>query len=137
MVAAVGQAADMSFLPADSALERTRWETLVVDSNTLATSIPGVFGGGDFVTGPGMVIEAIAAGRRGAMAIEKYFRKDDTPVRMYDLRSEIFREAVPEEEISSEKKAEEEKPETEAQPEEKEEPVAVQESAAGKFKYKH
>ncbi|NQT71591.1 MAG: FAD-dependent oxidoreductase [Chloroflexi bacterium] len=106
VVAAVGQAADMSFLPADSALERTRWETLSVDSNTLATNIPGVFGGGDFVTGPGMVIEAIAAGRRGAMAIEKYFTKDDTPVRMYDLRSEIFREAVPEEEAVEEWKAE-------------------------------
>lgn len=106
VVAAVGQAADMSFLPADSALERTRWETLVVDSNTLATNIPGVFGGGDFVTGPGMVIEAIAAGRRGAMAIDKYFRKDDTPVRMYDLKSEIFREAVPQEEESEEWKAE-------------------------------
>ena len=106
VIAAVGQAADMSFLPADSALERTRWETLVVDSNTLATNIPGVFGGGDFVTGPGMVIEAIAAGRRGAMAIDKYFTKDTSPVRMYDLKGEVFREPVPEEEASEEWKAE-------------------------------
>ena len=72
ILAAVGQAPDLSFLPPDSALERTRWETLVVDSNTLATNIPGIFAGGDFVTGPGMVIEAIAAGRRGAIAIDKY-----------------------------------------------------------------
>ncbi len=106
VVAAVGQATDMSFLPADSALERTRWETLSVDSNTLATNIPGVFGGGDFVTGPGMVINAIAAGRRGAMAIDKYFRKDDSPVRMYDLKSEVFREPVPEQEAEEEWQAE-------------------------------
>ncbi|MCP4603883.1 MAG: FAD-dependent oxidoreductase, partial [Proteobacteria bacterium] len=83
VIAAVGQAADMSFLPADSALERTRWETLVVDSNTLATNIPGVFGGGDFVTRPGMGIEAIASGRIGALAIDKYFTTDTSPVRMY------------------------------------------------------
>ncbi|MFO8102023.1 MAG: FAD-dependent oxidoreductase [Dehalococcoidia bacterium] len=106
VVAAVGQAPDMSFLPADSELERTRWETLSVDANTLATNIPGVFGGGDFVTGPGMVIEAIAAGRRGALAIDKYFRKDDTPVRMYDLKTEVFREPVPEEEEEEEWKPE-------------------------------
>ena len=48
VIAAVGQAPDLSFLPPDSALERTRWETLVVDSNTLATNVPGVFAGGDF-----------------------------------------------------------------------------------------
>jgi len=102
VIAAVGQAPDMSFLPADSALERTRWETLVVDSNTLATNIPGVFGGGDFVTGPGMVVEAIAAGRRGALAIDKYFREDTSPVHLYDLKSEMVREA------SAQEKSEEE-----------------------------
>lgn len=86
VVAAVGQAPDLSFLPADSALERTRWETLVVDSNTLVTNVPGIFAGGDFVTGPGMVIDAIAAGRRAALAIDKYFKGDTSRVAMYDLR---------------------------------------------------
>ncbi len=69
--ASVGQAPDLSFLPPDSALERSRLETLVVDENRLSTNVPGVFAGGDFVSGPGMVIEAIAAGRRGALAIDK------------------------------------------------------------------
>jgi NADH-quinone oxidoreductase subunit F len=87
VIAAVGQAPDLSFLPPDSALERTRWETLVVNSNTLATNIPGIFAGGDFVTGPGMVIEAIAAGRRGAIAIDKYLKGDTSPVQMYDLKT--------------------------------------------------
>jgi NADH-quinone oxidoreductase subunit F len=86
ILAAVGQAPDLSFLPPDSALERTRWETLLVDSNTLATNIPGIFAGGDFVTGPGMVIEAIAAGRRGAVAIDKYLKGDTSRVEIYDLK---------------------------------------------------
>ena len=86
VIAAVGQAPDLSFLPPDSALERTRWETLVVDSNRLSTNIPGVFAGGDFVTGPGMIIEAIAAGRRSAIAIGKYLRNDVSRVEMYDLK---------------------------------------------------
>jgi NADH-quinone oxidoreductase subunit F len=94
VIAAVGQAPDLSFLPPDSALERTRWETLAVDSNTLATNVPGVFAGGDFVTGPGMVIEAIAAGRRGALAIDKYLKADTSRVEMYDLRTEVIVEAA-------------------------------------------
>ncbi|MFC1900799.1 FAD-dependent oxidoreductase [Chloroflexota bacterium] len=99
VIAAVGQAPDLSFLPADSALERTRWETLVVDNNTLATNVEGVFAGGDFVTGPDMVIEAIAAGRRGAMAIEKYITGDATPVHMYDTRADEIELAAPPEEV--------------------------------------
>jgi len=86
VIAAVGQAPDLSFLPPDSALERTRWETLVVDGNKLATSVPGVFAGGDFVTGPGMVIDAIAAGRRAAIAMDKYLRNDTSRVEIYDLK---------------------------------------------------
>ena len=55
----------------------------------------GVFAGGDFVTGPDMVIEAIAAGRRGAMAIEKYLTGDVTPVRMYDTRADEVEQPPP------------------------------------------
>jgi NADH-quinone oxidoreductase subunit F len=88
VIAAVGQAPDLSFLPPDSELERTRWERLVVDNNKLATSVPGVFAGGDFVSGPGMVVEAIAAGRRGAIAIDKYLKGDTSRVEIYDLKSE-------------------------------------------------
>jgi len=98
VIAAVGQAPDLSFLPADSALERTRWEMLAVNSNTLSTNIPGIFGGGDFITGPGMVIDAIAAGRRGAIAIDKYLIGDTSRVEMYDLRAQSTGEAVSEEE---------------------------------------
>jgi NADH-quinone oxidoreductase subunit F len=89
VIAAVGQAPDLSFLPEDSALERTRWETLVVDNNTLSTNIEGIFAGGDFVSGPGMVIEAIAAGRRASIAIDKYLKNDSTRVEMYDLKQRV------------------------------------------------
>jgi NADH-quinone oxidoreductase subunit F len=89
VIAAVGQAPDLSFLPPGSALERTRWERLAVDENRLATNVPGVFAGGDFVSGPGMVIEAIATGRRGAISIDKYLRGDVSRVEMYDLKPSV------------------------------------------------
>jgi NADPH-dependent glutamate synthase beta subunit-like oxidoreductase len=94
VIAAVGQAPDLSFLPPDSALERTRWERLAVNENTLATNVPGVFAGGDFASGPGMVIEAIAAGRRAAIAIDKYLRRDTSRVEMYDLKPSVIEEEV-------------------------------------------
>jgi NADH-quinone oxidoreductase subunit F len=92
VIAAVGQAADLSFLSPDSALERSRWERLVVDSNRLSTNVPGIFAGGDFVFGPGMIIDAIATGRRGALAIDKYLRGDKSRVQMYDIKQPIRRE---------------------------------------------
>ncbi len=98
VIAAVGQAPDLSFLPPDSALERTRWERLVVDENRLATNLPGVFAGGDFVSGPGMVIDAIAAGRRAAIAIEKYLRGDTSRVEIYDLKPSAIEEVISKEE---------------------------------------
>jgi NADH-quinone oxidoreductase subunit F len=83
----IGQAADMSFLSADSQLERELWGALVVDTNTLATNVPGVFAGGDFTTGPTYVIRAISSGRRAAIAINKYLAGDDSPVYIPDEKS--------------------------------------------------
>jgi NADPH-dependent glutamate synthase beta subunit-like oxidoreductase len=42
------------------------------DKRTLQTSRPGVFAAGDVVTGPATVIEAIAAGRRAAISVDRY-----------------------------------------------------------------
>jgi NADPH-dependent glutamate synthase beta subunit-like oxidoreductase len=49
-----------------------KWGTIVVDPATMATTRPGVFAGGDVVTGPSSVIDAIAAGKAAAEAIHSY-----------------------------------------------------------------
>ncbi len=97
LIMSIGQAPDLSFLPKDSELERTKWETLVVDSNTLATNIHGIFAGGDFVTGPTFIIESIAAGRRGAAAIDKFFMNDESRIVFIDEREELPVQAMEEE----------------------------------------
>lgn len=40
-----------------------------------ATSIPGVFAGGDIVTGAATVISAMGAGKKAALAIDEYLSK--------------------------------------------------------------
>ena len=46
--------------------------TIRVDARTLQTSQVGMFAGGDVVTGPATVVEAVAAGRRAALAIDRH-----------------------------------------------------------------
>ncbi|MFH1231462.1 MAG: FAD-dependent oxidoreductase, partial [Planctomycetota bacterium] len=48
-----------------------------VDGVTLETTVPGIFAGGDAVSGPATAIEAIEAGRRAAISIDRYLRGQD------------------------------------------------------------
>jgi heterodisulfide reductase subunit A-like polyferredoxin len=52
--------------------------TLQVDEETLQTSLEGVFAGGDAVTGPSMIVQAIGQGHRAAFYIDRYVR-GETP----------------------------------------------------------
>ncbi|MFQ6001336.1 MAG: FAD-dependent oxidoreductase [Anaerolineae bacterium] len=70
VILAIGQASDLSFL--DSHLQTTRAGTISVDAESLQTSLPGIFAGGEVVSGPASVIEAIASGRQAAISIDKY-----------------------------------------------------------------
>jgi NADH-quinone oxidoreductase subunit F len=58
-------------------LEVTKNGTLRVDAETLATNRPGVFAGGDLVTGPNTVVDAIAAGKKAAAVIDRYLRGEE------------------------------------------------------------
>ena len=71
VIFAIGQAPDLS--PA-SGLEASRRGTLVVNPETLETNRPGVFAGGDVVTGTTFVVDAIAAGHKAARSIDRYLR---------------------------------------------------------------
>ena len=72
LVPAVGQQVDLSFNNIEPQLELTRWATIDVDDETLQTSEPGVFAGGDCVTGPAALIQAMASGARAANNIDSY-----------------------------------------------------------------
>jgi NADH-quinone oxidoreductase subunit F len=87
VIIAVGQAPDVSFLSKDQQIERSLWGSLEVDRNKLATNIPGIFSGGDFITGPSTAIQAIASGRRAAMAIHQYLQGDAGRVEMIDQKT--------------------------------------------------
>jgi len=72
IIPSISQQPDISFLGDDHGLEISRWESFEIDYATGATNVPGIFAGGDDVTGPSTVIEAIAAGHRAARGIVEY-----------------------------------------------------------------
>jgi len=53
-------------------LEMTKWGTIVVDEKTMQTSVPGVFAGGDIVSGAATVILAMGQGRIAAAAMNDF-----------------------------------------------------------------
>ncbi len=71
VIPAVSQYADLPFIKAEN-IGLTPWGTFTVEPETMMTTIPGVFAGGDIVRGPDTVIQAIADGKKAAIAIDRY-----------------------------------------------------------------
>jgi NADPH-dependent glutamate synthase beta subunit-like oxidoreductase len=74
IIPAISQRPDLSFLPDGHSFAITRWNTFEVVPQTLQTNKKGIFAGGDAVTGPATVVEAIAAGKKAAKMIDRYLR---------------------------------------------------------------
>jgi len=77
VIVTIGQQADIQSLNDRLGLAVTKWNTIEADPMTLATNIPGVFAGGDCVTGPDVVINAMFAGRKAAISIDRYLKGED------------------------------------------------------------
>ena len=76
VIFAIGQRPDASCLPDEVKVRR---QFAAVDPVTLATSLPGLFAGGDVVTGTAFVVNAIAAGHKAARSIDAYVRGEPLP----------------------------------------------------------
>ena len=58
-----------SLLERSGLLAKVSGDPLRVDENTMETSTQGIYAGGDFVNGPGTVVQAVAAGKQAALSI--------------------------------------------------------------------
>jgi NADPH-dependent glutamate synthase beta subunit-like oxidoreductase len=75
VILAIGQSAELSFLASCGGVKSERG-LIVIDPQTHETGVPGVFAGGDATRGPGAIIDAVAAGRRAAGAIDRFLGGD-------------------------------------------------------------
>ncbi len=74
IILSVGQTSDLSFLRPEDGVKTTLRGTIEIDKETLATSAPGIYAGGDAAFGPRLIIDATADGRRAARSIHQYLR---------------------------------------------------------------
>ena len=74
VVVAIGQSPNPLIKSTTPTLETQKWGGIIADEATGATSIPGVYAGGDAVTGAATVILAMGAGKASAHAIDEYLR---------------------------------------------------------------
>jgi len=79
VIAAIGQTPDTSFAAHCSDITFSEHDLLTVNPYTLETKKKGVFAGGDVVTGPKTVIEAMAHGKQAAAAIAAYLQGEEIP----------------------------------------------------------
>jgi len=74
VVVAIGQNPNPVFLTATPELKLDRWNKIIVDLETRATNLKGVYAGGDATAGDDTVIAAMGAGKRAARSIDKYLK---------------------------------------------------------------
>jgi len=93
LIVAIGERPDSDCL-APMGLEPDKGGRLHVDPETLCTSRQGVFAGGDLVTGPNTVVDAIAAGKKAAGVIDRYLQGKGLTEAPRARLPEIFVEAA-------------------------------------------
>jgi heterodisulfide reductase subunit A-like polyferredoxin len=80
VIVTIGQSPDVNALGQRLGLETTKWGTLRADPLTMETALPGVFAGGDCVTGPDVVINAKLAGKKAAISIDRWLNHQNLRV---------------------------------------------------------
>jgi heterodisulfide reductase subunit A-like polyferredoxin len=83
-VTAIGLVASTRFLDGD--IETEASGSIKADDETLQTSVAHVFAGGDVVTGPGAIVEALAQGKKASFYIDRFLRGEDLEAEAYDRR---------------------------------------------------
>ena len=75
VIGAIGQSTNTQFLYHDLPVTLNRWGDIQADAATLQTSQAKIFAGGDCVTGPATVIQAVGAGRLAAKGIHQFLTR--------------------------------------------------------------
>lgn len=118
IIGAIGQSTNTQFLYNDLPVRLNKWGDIEIDGSTMEASESKVFAGGDCVTGPATVIEAVAAGRRAAWAMDQFVTKgyvrgeparyncsrgslEDLPRDEFEARPRLIRHAMPAEPVAA------------------------------------
>lgn len=85
IIPAIGQRVDNSMLGGVEGLCFEKNGTIYCDTSRMITGVPDIFAGGDAVSGPATMIEAVAAGNKAAKSIRNYLEGTNNPVEPFLL----------------------------------------------------
>jgi formate dehydrogenase beta subunit len=88
VIISIGQTGDFSFLSPEDGVKSERGRILV-DPDTLATTAPGIYAGGDAAFGPRIAINAIADGKRAARSVDEFLRGRPRPAWETDVEIDV------------------------------------------------
>ena len=108
LILAISQEPDVSSLVNGNGLKISEWSTVEVDPETFHTNVEGIFAGGDAVSGPNTVTEAMAHAKVAAQMIDKYVKGEKLERKYEKTRPAVYVEPLQlsEEEIKDLKKPE-------------------------------
>jgi len=86
VILAIGESPSTDFLP--TKIETGEGNVILVNPFTMETSMPSVFAGGDCVSGPATVVEAVVAGKRAAARIEQFLKKNAPKLEITEARKQ-------------------------------------------------
>jgi formate dehydrogenase beta subunit len=106
IILAIGQAPNLDFLTPEDGVQISPRGLIQANRESLMTSVPGVFAGGDCVFGPRLIIDSVGDGKRAAVGIDEYLRghKHRDPIieveildrhRMVENFIDIVRQPIP------------------------------------------
>jgi formate dehydrogenase beta subunit len=92
VIPAIGQDVNLEFIEERHGIKVSKWNTVIVAEDSLMTERPGIFSAGDCVTGPDVLVGAMAAGYDAALAIEQYIRGEEFHLPEYRRMEKIIKQ---------------------------------------------
>jgi len=93
LIVSISESPDITLLKKER-LEFSKWDTILTDLETLHTTRPGVFAGGDLITGPSTVVDAAASGKIASESIDQFLSGKDVKRTYKITRPSIYIEPL-------------------------------------------
>jgi NADH-quinone oxidoreductase subunit F len=90
LLVAIGEAPDVSFLGEEHGIGLLGGERIAASTETCATNVEGVFAGGDVVTGPNTIVDAMESGKEAAESIDRYIRGESPEAERGIARPSVY-----------------------------------------------
>ena len=91
VISAIGQDCNIKYIDEEPTIEKTSWDTIITDEDTMQTAVPDIFAGGDVQTGPLTLVTAVGQARRAAQSIDQFLRGEEVKISDEQVMEELIK----------------------------------------------